>query len=133
MRELLTLMPAVVGMLETAGVSGVYGYAPSALDCACPVVVCNEEYESTDLLEDCEYGRVTLDVIAVRETKDEALQIISSCVLALHRADWERWSNDRINIRGISVHGLPARMEDDNSGRVRYKARVCLDVCISHE
>lgn len=133
MMDALSLSPALAAMIEDAGVLDVYDFPPSALDCGNPIVVCDERYERTDLLDDCEYGRASLDVLVVRETKAECIGISGTVVYALHRADWERYSTDRLRVRNVSVLGLPEQMADDASGRKRFKICVCMDVCVSHE
>lgn len=124
----LSVAPVVRGMLLKADIEA-FDVAPSAKDAPCPVVVCNERYERTDVLEDCEYGTATLDVIAVRETRDECLGAISAAIYALHDADWEPWGGGRVGIRGMSVVSMPEEMTRDASGRYRMRASVKVDVC----
>ncbi len=132
MSDCLGVAPIVRGMLRNAGIEA-YDVAPSARDAPCPVVVCNERYERTDALEDCEYGAAAVDVIAVRETRAECLSAISSVVYALHDVDWEPWGDGRADICGMSVVGLPEEMPRDASGRFRMRANVLVDVCATHE
>lgn len=117
-------------MLENAGIDEVFDFASSALDCECPVVVADSEYEAGDHLDDCEYGTVELDVIAVSETKDDALAAISSVIFALHQTDRESWSSDRISIRGITVDGLPEYDGQDASGCHKCKVYCRVDACV---
>lgn len=128
MTQPLTLKLIVKDMLVNAGLKDVYDFAPSAKDCACPIVVCNEAYEQTDVLEDCEYETVTLDVIAVRETEDEALSAIGKVIFALHRADWERYGSD-LKIRALSVKGLPSKTDITVNGHHRAQADIAAEIC----
>lgn len=130
MTQQLTLKPIVKDMLERAGVENVYDFAPSAKDCACPIVVANETYERTDMLDDCEYGKVTLEIIAVRETRDEVLSAIGSVIYALHQTDWERYSNDGLAIREMTIEDMPKEEQQDDSGRCRLKAEIAIEVKI---
>ncbi|NHM14445.1 hypothetical protein [Xiamenia xianingshaonis] len=132
MSDCLSVAPIVRDMLRNAGIEA-YDVAPSARDAPCPVVICNERYERGDTLDDCEYGTATIDVIAVRETRDECLSAIGSVVYALHEADWEPWSGGRVSIRSMSVVGMPEEMPHDGSGRFRMKANILIDVCAIRE
>lgn len=76
------------------------------------------------MLDDCEYGTVTLDVIAVRETRDEALSAIGKVIFALYQADWECYDNDALSIRSMGVVGIPEVMTHDGGGRWLIKAEL---------
>ena len=118
-------------MLEHVGIEDVYDFPPSALDCACPIVVTPGTYEQTDVLEDCEYGTVKMEVIAVRETRDVALSAISKVIYALHQADWERWGDDTFAIRNIQAVGLPKAIGKDESGRNVMKEHIMTEVVVA--
>lgn len=132
MKKTLGVVSALRDMVMRAGITEVYDTAPSALECACPIVVCDAGYERTELFDDCEYGRVCVDVIVVRETSAEGYAVSVACAAALARGEWERYSSDALGIRGLDVAGIPERMSDDASGRARFRVRVVVQVSVAH-
>lgn len=118
-------------ILESTGIEDVYDMPPSVMDCACPIVVANENYTQTDVLEDCEYGTAKLDVIAVGETKEECHSAIANVIHVLHMVNWEQWCDERFLIRGMKVVGLPEELSRDGSGRYRMKALVAAETIIN--
>lgn len=124
------MKPTVKEMLESGGIEDVYDIAPSVLKCAYLIVVANETYKQTDVMKDCEYGNVKMDVIVVRETKDECHSAIANVIYALHKVDWEPWNSDQIVIRGMSIVGTPEEMAMDRSSRFRMKVRLYTKTCL---
>lgn len=120
-------------MLVSTDVEDVYDMPPSVMECACPIVVASETYEQTDVMEDCEYGNVNLEVIAVRETMEECRIAIANVIYALHEVNWEPWCDERFSIRGMNIVGLPEELARDGSGHNRLKANVKVEICVTHE
>ena len=120
-------------MLVSTGVEDAYDMPPSVMECACPIVLANETYEQIDVMEDCEYGSVKLEVIAIRETMEDCRIAIANVIYALHETNWEPWCDERFLIRGMNIVGLPEELARDGSGRIRMKANVEVEICVSHE
>lgn len=119
---------AVAGMLEGAGIGHVYYVAPSALDCAEPVVVLQGRFEREARLADEERGTSRVEVLVVRDCELAARADADACELALRRADWEPWAD----CGGCRVCGIdtvaPVRMGRDGSGRAVYGFEVLCTV-----
>lgn len=74
-----------------------------------------------------------MKMIAVAEANSKANSIIVRVVYAQYRVEWERYSSDAVSIRGMSAVGMPEEMPRDGSGRHRSKAKLAIDISLSHE
>lgn len=101
MSDCLSVAPTARGMLQNTGIEA-YDVAPSARNVPCQVVACDER---DDILEDCECGMTTLDMIAVCDTKSECLTVINSVIHVLHEADWEPWNDGRCIAIANAIRG----------------------------
>ncbi len=119
---------AVKGMLEEAGVPGVFTAPPSVLACAEPVVVGRADFERGMELACGERGTARVPVLVCRESMDGAREAAYLCEAALRGAGWERFADvggARICSMGVEA---PAFGERDGSGRFVYEVEVTVDV-----
>ena len=102
--------------------------SPSALDCAEPVVVLEDEFKRDSRLAEEERGSVTVTVLVVREVAADAEDVATATERAIRRADWEPYADaDAYRIVGIDTTA-PVYKERDTSGRFVWSFEVACTV-----
>ena len=91
--------------------------APSALECAEPIVVVESSFSRDSRLAEEERGSIVVTVMMVREVMAEAESVAISAESVVRRTDWEPYAHaGAYRIVGIDTMA-PALKERDSSGR----------------
>lgn len=123
------VIDAVAGMLRSAGVADVFGFAPSAPLYAEPVVMRWAGFSRESRQDGEERGIASVEVLVVRETDADARDAAFLREAAVRSSGRSEWNAEGSGVRFLGIDtDAPAFRERDSSGRFVWAFMVRLTV-----
>ena len=118
--------------LASGGFSNTFStFAPSALDCAEPIVLVEGAFERSTRIEGEERGAVPVEVLVVREVSADAEAVSIACEQCVRHWQWEL-ANEAWPWRVVGIDtSAPCFKERDSSGRFVWRFEVSVTVARS--